>query len=545
MMAGAPCGEGDRKTASSCFREVLMRRHLIFYLSLIAFLLAGFSLARATEVSHARIVRLSYVQGSVAFHEAALSDDSVSPGEAPSTGWQQGLINTPIREGMRLATGDGRAEVEFESGAVAWISSNTVLEFPQLILADGARVTQLSVKQGTASFYVKAGKRESFVVQAGAVHIRVPGSARFRVDIFDDGGSITVLHGSVQVDANGRVGPLQSKTTLTFHIDSPEQYQTASNPARDGWDRWVASRSDAVQTARYDSESYLSSSVDYGAADLSFYGGWMTLPGYGYVWQPWGIGAGWSPFFNGSWSNFGAYGPTWVSYEPWGWLPYHYGGWAHSPFYGWVWVPGRFGPWSPATVSWLRTPQGVGWVPLAPREVPGGAPVNLSHGAVTNPALGMAAQLPNSRLAASALSNVHVVGAWKNDAALSEGAKQAELTVRAQVSSSPRLAMANAIASAWQPGASERMPAGPAPRLSRAVSFQGTVPVYHPPAGYSAVRSAADHWGSSGLGGASNRGAGPRSAASAGSAAGASHANSAPAPSSASAGGARGGGGKP
>ena len=504
----------------------------------IGVLTSNLPVARASEVSHARIVRLSYAQGAVEFSGADSADDSSVPGQPATAGWQKAIVNTPVREGMSLATGEGRAEVEFESGALAWISSNTVLEFPQLALADGAKLTQLVVRQGTASFEVKSGKHDSFFVRAGGAQILVPGSARFRVDVFGDGTSITVLRGAVEVDAGGKPQRVDSKSTLTLHNVSPDNFALSASPAKDGWDRWVADRGRAVENARYDSSAYMDSGVGYGMADLSFYGGWLTLPGYGYVWQPWGAGSGWFPFFSGYWNNFGPFGPTWISYEPWGWLPYHYGGWILSPFYGWVWAPGGFGAWSPATVAWLQTPVGIGWVPLAPKDAPGRAPANLAHGVVTNTATGMAAQLPNSMLAASSLSSVRVAGAWQNDPELARVSKQALAAVRASPPGSPRLAMAGAIASAWHPEAAERMPAGPAPRLARAASFQGTIPRYRPPTGISAGQSSPSRSGSGGWSPPAGSAMGSSSVRSAGSGGDGSHGSAA-----GGSGGAHGGGG--
>ena len=518
-----------------------MQRRFLFPFALLstALLLSNFSAARASEVSHARIVRLSYTQGAVTFHAAGVSGDATDEGDLASSGWQPAIVNTPIREGMSLGTGDGRAEVEFESGALVWISSSTVLEFPELSLADGVRLSELAVRQGTASFSFKSGKHDAFVIRVGQARIRVPGSVRLRVDVFDDGASIAVLHGAVDVETASKLQRVDSHTALTFHNDSPEQFQLSSRPALDGWDRWVAGRGDSVDTGRDESGSYLDSGVRYGAADLSYYGDWFALPGYGYAWQPWGAGFGWSPFFNGYWNNFGAFGPTWVSYEPWGWLPYHYGGWVFSPYYGWMWVPGRLGAWSPATVAWLRTSQGIGWVPRAPHDAPGRTPANLAHGIVSNTPAGMTLRLPNSMLAASAMSSVRVVGAWQNDAELAQLTRQAQMASRNQKAGGPRFAMADAIASAWRPGSAERMPAGPAPRIARSALYGGRVQVYHAPSGFAPGQSPAARWGSDGWGRASGSAPGSPAGESGHAAGAAPHGGAA----TGGAGGSRGGGG--
>ncbi len=73
-------------------------------------------------------------------------------------------------------------------------------------------------------------------------------------------------------------------------------------------------------------------------SDLNYYGNFMTVPGYGNVWQPYFIGANWSPFQDGGWAFYPGFGYMWVSGYPWGWMPYSYGSWAYAPGFGWVWM---------------------------------------------------------------------------------------------------------------------------------------------------------------------------------------------------------------
>jgi uncharacterized protein DUF6600/FecR-like protein len=417
--------------------------------------------ACASDVSHARIVRLSYAQGDVQLRAEG------------GSGWQRAIANTPLREGMALATGDGRAEVEFENGLTAWMASNTLVEFPQLVLEDGAKITQLTVTQGTATFYVKPGRGDSLEVEAGQMRIRAAEKARFRVDVFGDGASVSVLRGALEVDAHGATQRVNGRNTLAFRSGAAPEITLAPNPSRDAWDRWVSDRDNDLQESRDDTAAYLSAPVGYGMADLSYYGGWVDLPGYGYGWQPFGIGAGWSPFLNGYWGGCGGFGPAWISYEPWGWLPYHYGGWVYSPKFGWVWSPGNFNAWSPATVAWVRTAAGtLGWVPRGPREGTTGTPANLGRGVITAMPTGVPgrSRSRNAVLPAGANSGVRVMGDWKNDAELVRWAQQPQPAARTPVQGVPARFQA-----------AQKMPAGPAPRIATAGSLSGRVVRYAPP----------------------------------------------------------------
>jgi len=414
--------------------------------------------ARGAELSHVRIVRLSYTAGDVQWR--------VDGGSS----WQKAVVNTPLREGMELATRDGRAEVEFENGAIAWMASNTVMELSQLALDDGAKLSLLTVMQGTATFYVNPDRDDSFAVQAGQLQIHPPGKARFRVDVFDDGASVSVMRGTADVDSRDTTFHVNSKRTLAFHSGEVSDGLLEANPHGDAWDRWVSDRDSAVEGARANTSNYLDSPFGYGLADLSFYGGWVNLPGYGYGWQPYGVGLGWSPFYNGYWSNFGGFGPTWVSAEPWGWVPYHYGGWVFSPGYGWVWAPTNSFVWSPATVAFVRTPTGtIGWVPRNPRETTAGTPVNMSRALVTNSAEGIASRSANSILRGSATAGSRPVSE-AGDAALVRFSQQATLAAQSPAAAAPRSFVA-----------AQRMPAGGAPRNAGAGLLGGAVPRYQAP----------------------------------------------------------------
>src|SRR5712692_5771366 len=68
----------------------------------------------AADSSHARIIRLSLVQGDVRFTRDAHGD----PLTDEKAVWETAVLNLPIRQGYIIATDHGRAEVEFENGAM-------------------------------------------------------------------------------------------------------------------------------------------------------------------------------------------------------------------------------------------------------------------------------------------------------------------------------------------------------------------------------------------------------------------------------------------
>ncbi len=147
--------------------------------------------APAADYSHARIVRLSQVQGEVKIART----DSSEAASGQNVNWEEAAVNLPIREGYVLATGNGRAVVEFENGAMVYLADNSVLQFTELALSDGARLTQLDLTQGTATFYANPAREDSFLVRSSSVEVKLSRKGRFRLDAYDDGSLVNVQQG--------------------------------------------------------------------------------------------------------------------------------------------------------------------------------------------------------------------------------------------------------------------------------------------------------------------------------------------------------------
>src|SRR6202795_270802 len=98
-----------------------MTHRLFVLICALSLFFMGLSPALFADNSHARIVRLSLVQGDVRF-APSFRDDPLTDANA---GWQSAPLNLPIRQGYVVATDNGRAEVEFENGAMVFLGANT------------------------------------------------------------------------------------------------------------------------------------------------------------------------------------------------------------------------------------------------------------------------------------------------------------------------------------------------------------------------------------------------------------------------------------
>lgn len=363
----------------------LASRLLLFLLALV------FASPLLADSSHVRIVRLSYVQGDVrylaSFHNDSLAD--------PSAAWQTAPLNLPLREGFALSTGaNSRAEIEFENGALGFLDHDTVIEFYDLTLHDGSRVSRLVLRQGSSSFYVNAQGGDYFSVTGGDFTVEATGRSTFRLDNFDNGSTVQVEAGDVSVIRNDKSTPLMKGQSLSVDASNPAGQILGSADFTGSFDRWVNGQ---TQSAVVSSSSPLNPSggqapfSSYGFAggfmDLSTFGYWQSVSGYGPCWQPFGVGLGWNPFAAsfGNWYLDPFFGWTFIGAAPWGWAPYHYGAWIMVPGRGWAWTPGSYNPgnpytYRPSTAVWVQSGGALGIVPLSPKDSRGKTPLNISHG---------------------------------------------------------------------------------------------------------------------------------------------------------------------
>ncbi len=305
--------------------------------------------------SQARIVRLSFADGTVQIDR--------------DTGrMEKAIINMPIIQGTKLVTeASARAEVEFEDGSTVRLGPASEMNFTELGLRDdGGKLSAMEVTKGTAYFDIKPRDKDEFRVAFAADEVTVDRSVRFRVDLADNKATLAVFKGELNVR-----GPEDEvvKKNQTLEIDQASgQSEVAKGITEEPLDEWVKSREEYRD--RYASAQYGAPySGYYGLSDLNYYGNYYYMPGWGYMWRPYGVGFGWDPFYDGAWCWYPGQGYTWVSWYPWGWIPYRYGRWAYVPGWGWGWIPGGFGG------GWQTIPMVVNAppayrTPLPPRQPP-------------------------------------------------------------------------------------------------------------------------------------------------------------------------------
>jgi FecR protein len=281
--------------------------------------------------SHARIVRLSDVQGSVQIDKNT------------GLGFENAFLNLPITQGAQLKTlSNGRAEVEFEDGSTLHLAPNSSIDFSALGLSDsGRRISSIDLIDGMA--YVNWLGKDDLNLTFSHSRLSVDRAAHFRLDSSAALANLAVFKGDVEVEGPGGKVTVEKKKTATFDAVDNDEYKLSNKIAGGPFDSW--DKESIEYHDQYGKNNTGSSPYGYGLSDLNYYGAYSTVPGYGLMWQPYFSGVGWDPFMDGAWGFYPGFGYTFASPYPWGWLPYRYGNWFFLPGMGWMWQPGGWNNW--------------------------------------------------------------------------------------------------------------------------------------------------------------------------------------------------------
>ncbi len=288
--------------------------------------------ATALADSNARIVRLSYAEGNVRLDRG------------DGRGFEQAVMNMPVAHGNRVWTrNDALAEIEFEDGDAIRLTPETLVILHQLSLRNnGVRVSVVELQEGEAYFHLRDNDDNDFRILLPGRELEVRKSSRLRLAVRGKQVELAVMKGEVEIHGQGERLVVKKGETLTLDPNDADRYYLARSVEEGSYDQWDKDReSYRDRYASTSGYSGYSSSASYGLSDLHYYGSYFNAPGYGWMWRPYYVNLGWSPFDNGAWVYYPGYGYIWVSAYPWGWTPYRYGGWYHLSGYGWCWRPSR------------------------------------------------------------------------------------------------------------------------------------------------------------------------------------------------------------
>ena len=295
----------------------------------------------------------------------SLIEGDVQINTPDSEEWGLASINGPLAEGDKVWTPQGsRAEFQLNNGTYIRLDQDSALQ----VLSMDKDSSQFYLSQGRAYVYYNAPVGSVMQIDTPDASVRAFNRAIFSIDISGQYTDVAALKGYVKTENNAGETRINAGNMLSLGQNSYGELAPLG-PA-DEWEDWNNGRDRKIYARGDGGSRYLPVELRPYSSDLDDNGRWVQVPDYGYVWSPSvSVGVGWAPYRAGRWIwRGGDY--VWVAQEPWGWAPYHYGRWAFVGSHGWCWVPPVAGDvyWSPGYVGWVRTPEYVAWVPLAPGE---------------------------------------------------------------------------------------------------------------------------------------------------------------------------------
>lgn len=336
-------------------------RNLPLFLALGGSLFVAVPAAAETEEIPG-VARVSLIEGEASYFRRDGDD------------WSGVDVNAPLVTGDRLFSGAGsRAEVQLAPGVYARLGAETELDLVEI----GPGTTHVQVPLGRASFRVRRdpeGEHIEIDTPAAALVVRRRGV--YRVEVSIGGRTVVRVHqGELVAHVAGARYTLGTGGEAVLEgVGDDALWRTVAYAGTDAFDDWERSREARVASAT--SYRYVSEDI-YGAEDLDEHGNWEYRRGYGYVWRPRYVPAGWGPYSTGRWLWVDPWGWTWLDAAVWGWAPFHYGRWVYLDSY-WYWAPG------PVIARPIYAPALVGWYGY-------GLSAGVSVGIGFGPALGWVA----------------------------------------------------------------------------------------------------------------------------------------------------------
>jgi hypothetical protein len=306
-----------------------------------------------TEVKYTNdsVARLSNLAGSAFIQRAS------------DVGYEECIVNTPITEGDRLGTTDGRAEVHFGRGNFIRMDNQTKVDFLNLPTKDDDFVR---VRVWSGSVYIEVSdltEEKDIEIHTADTSFYILDKGLYRIDVKENKETeILVFRGLVE--AAGEDGSILIKAGQRLEVaegrfgSRPSQFVAS---ASDEFDRWNDTR--GIEVSKRPAKQYLPNELEEFEYELGQYGDWMNVSPYGNVWVPRGMDNDWRPYNNGRWTWLPLTGWTWIPYESWGWATFHYGRWHWGVDMGWYWIPTSF--WGPAWVDWWWDNDYFAWAPMS------------------------------------------------------------------------------------------------------------------------------------------------------------------------------------
>ncbi|SHM62647.1 FecR family protein [Chitinophaga jiangningensis] len=132
-------------------------------------------------------------------------------------GWPLQRSTTPVLQQHSVAA--GKSKVTLPDGSIAWLNSNTQLQYDENSFGKQYREIRLT---GEAFFDIAKSEGTPFIIHAGKIKIHVLGTA-FNVKAYTDDSAVytTLVRGKIAVSFQNKTVVLQPEEKLTVPVTQP------------------------------------------------------------------------------------------------------------------------------------------------------------------------------------------------------------------------------------------------------------------------------------------------------------------------------------
>ncbi|MCX8160774.1 MAG: FecR family protein [Candidatus Saccharicenans sp.] len=343
----------------------------IYFWLLVGVLGCGFLQPAAAGSKH-----YTLVNGETNFYYGFISYIPEEPGVRAPEVVRPGLarpestsLNFPLGPGDTVVTYDKPCEIQFDSGTIVRLGTETRLKIETIMaqsLSSDDQLSNLFLEKGQIYLmYTAYNSWEVFQLLTPNAALKMRNKTVIVARVSDGGETwLTVKEGKASLLYGPSPRELKSLTArkgTSLLVNHGHQVEIKANfPELSEFESWNADLNKHFLelhkglTPLPKPIQKLPPAVFYFAQYYSNqYGEWVWDDYFGYVWRPfyndyypWG---NWSPYYYGNWTFLNGQ-LFWVPAEPWGWVPYHLGIWQWDKKKGWVWIPGS--AFAPAWAVW-------------------------------------------------------------------------------------------------------------------------------------------------------------------------------------------------
>lgn len=240
----------------------------------------------ASPPTYPQIVRLSYLEGDV-----RVSRDQ-QEGQSKKADWEKAVAGLPLESGFSIASGAGRAEIEFEDASVIYLAENSVLVLTDLHTTADIPQTELALLTGTVTLHVKPqvpGERFTLRTPTDTILIDYGKENHARITGYMDATAITPLvNAPIQEGPLGTPKELDAGQTVFYRSGHRVAFiGPAYTASLTDWDQWVAGRytQRGAQMRDVMKQAGLTEPVP-GLDQLEGHGHFVDCAPYGKCWEP-------------------------------------------------------------------------------------------------------------------------------------------------------------------------------------------------------------------------------------------------------------------